>query len=389
MPPVDLPLLIWIAFLIVACVQIFYYLFFFRRLAFYKIEDQITAQHTEYPLSIIICARDAEHLLRKNMHYWLQQRYVKPDGKPNYELLIVDHCSEDDTARYVHQLSSAYPHLRLLRLYQQAKGIAGKKFPLSMGIKSAAYAHVLLTDADCRPASVWWASHMSQGFQPEKEIVLGYGAYEKQPGWLNKVIRYDAFFSALQYLSFALAGYPYMGVGRNLAYQKALFFRHKGFTSHQHIPSGDDDLFINQAANRHNVSVILHPDAFTYSPARKSWKSWWLQKKRHLSTGKYYHRSDQLRLGVYAASHVGFYLLLLLVLIFPPRHLPHLLFWSITLGMVFCRWIVQHIILRKSMQVLKEDDLKPYYLLFDIAYCLYFLIFMPFAFKRKVNSEWL
>lgn len=388
MPPITLSLLIWILFLLIACVQIFYYLFFFRRLAFYRVDDTPPDGQTAFPLSIIICARDAEQLLRKNMHYWLQQRYPDAAGKPNYELLIVDHCSEDDTARYVQQLTSAYPHLRLLRLYQQAKGIPGKKFPLAMGIKSAAHAHLLLTDADCRPASVWWATRMSRGFQEGKEIVLGYGAYEKQHGWLNKLIRYDAFFSAVQYLSFALAGYPYMGVGRNLAYQKALFFRHKGFISHQHIASGDDDLFINQAANQHNVAVILHPEAFTYSPARDSWRSWWQQKKRHLSTGKYYRRSDQLRLGLYAASHVGFYVLLLLSLLFPPHQLPKPLFWSITLGVVFCRWIIQHVVLRKSMQVLQEDDLKPYYLLFDMAYCLYYLIFMPLAFRRKISTHW-
>ncbi|SFV33093.1 glycosyltransferase [Thermoflavifilum thermophilum] len=388
MPPIDVSLLIWIGFLLVAGLQLFYYLFFFRRLAFYKTDEAIAQIPNSFPLSIIICARDAEHLLRKNMHYWLQQRYLKAEGTPNYELLIVDHCSEDDTARYVHELAGAYPHLRLIRLYQHAKGIPGKKFPLSIGIKSAAYEHVLLTDADCRPASVWWAARMSQGFQPGKEIVLGYGAYEKQPGWLNKVIRYDAFFSALQYLSFALAGYPYMGVGRNLAYQKALFFRHKGFVSHQHIPSGDDDLFVNQAANRRNVAVVLHPDAFTYTPARNCWKSWWMQKKRHLTTGKYYRRSDQLRLGLYAASHIGFYGLLLLTLLLPPAHLPPVWFWGITLGVVLCRWMIQHIILRKSMKVLQEHDLKPYYLLFDIAYCLYYLIFTPLAFKRKVSSQW-
>jgi hypothetical protein len=82
------------------------------------------------------------------------------------------------------------------------------------------------------------------------EIVIGYGAYNKRPGLLNKIIRFETFHSALQYLSFALAGTPYMGVGRNLSYKKDVFLRNKGFSSINHIPGGDDDLFINKVANK-------------------------------------------------------------------------------------------------------------------------------------------
>ncbi|MCL6524199.1 MAG: glycosyltransferase [Thermoflavifilum sp.] len=383
-----LSLIIWIGFLIASCIQLFYYLFFFRRLAVYVPPSEAPDGHANFPLSIIVCARNAEHHLRKNLHHWLQQRYADASGNLSYEVIIVDHCSEDDTARLLQDMSKVYPHLRPIRLYQQAKGIPGKKFPLSIGIKSAAYEHVLLTDADCRPASVWWAAWMSKGFTAGKEIVLGYGAYEKRPGWLNKVIRYDAFFSALQYLSFALAGFPYMGVGRNLAYQKNLFFKHKGFVAHQHLASGDDDLFVNQAATSHNVSVIIHPEAFTYTPARTSWKSWWQQKKRHLSTGKYYRRGDQLRLALYASSHITYYTFLILSLIFSTHVLQPAIFWSITGGVIFIRIVVQHIILRKSMQLLQESDLKPYYLLFDMAYCVYYLLFAPLTWRKKVDIHW-
>src|SRR5688572_33381892 len=129
---------------------------------------------------------------------------------------------------------------------------------------------------------------MQDAYTNGVEVVLGYGAYYKRPGMLNKLIRFETFHSALQYFSLALAGLPYMGVGRNLSYKKELFLRNKGFSSINHVLSGDDDLFINQVATKHNVNVVLDQEAFTLSEPKRRFKDWIRQKNRHYSTGKYY-----------------------------------------------------------------------------------------------------
>src|SRR5690606_1529384 len=115
--------------------------------------------------------------------------------------------------------------------------------------------------------------------------VLGYSRYSKTTGFLNKLIRYDAVQIANQYLSSALAGDPYMGVGRNLMYKKSLFEKEKGFKKHYHIQSGDDDLFINAVANKENTSICINEDSFTESLPKNTFKEWWIQKKRHATTG--------------------------------------------------------------------------------------------------------
>jgi hypothetical protein len=124
-----------------------------------------------------------------------------------------------------------------------------------MGIKTAIYETLLLTDADCVPASEHWMQLMQDGYHDDIEIVLGYGAYHKRSGLLNKLIRFETFHSALQYLSFALAGQPYMGVGRNLSYKRDVFFRNKGFSAINQIPGGDDDLFINKVATKQTPTL--------------------------------------------------------------------------------------------------------------------------------------
>ena len=179
------------------------------------------------------------------------------------------------------ELRKQFRQLHIIELTQEAKMIPGKKFPLSIGIKSAKHEILLLTDADCVPATEYWIQSMQDAYRPETEIILGYGAYQKLPGILNKLIRWETFHTALQYMSYALAGIPYMGVGRNLSYKRSVFFRHKGFSSYNSIPGGDDDLFINMAATAKNTRINTDKQSFTLSKPAQSWKQWKAQKSRH------------------------------------------------------------------------------------------------------------
>jgi hypothetical protein len=222
---------------------------------------------------------------------------------------------------------------------------------------------------------------MGQGFENGKEIVLGYGPYYKKPGFLNKVIRYETFFSALQYLSYALSGIPYMGVGRNLAYKKDLFFRHKGFTSHQHLASGDDDLFVNKAATGKNVGVVINKHAFSYSEPKTKWKHWFNQKTRHMSTGKHYRFGHKLLLGLFSLSHFVFYPSLVASLFYPPM-------LEITLYIIGAKILVQSVITFFALKKLDEKDLFLYSWLMDILMFLYYVIFTPALFFKKGKSKW-
>jgi cellulose synthase/poly-beta-1,6-N-acetylglucosamine synthase-like glycosyltransferase len=372
--------ILWYAFATVAGIQIFYYLFFFSRLAFYRIKEKNCNEDGMAPLSVIICAKNEERSLARNLPVVLQQHYQDTHHREHYEVLVVNDNSEDDTSFTLKHLSPGYPHFRYIDLHQSAKGIPGKKYPLTMGIRSAVNDIIVLTDADCRPASTRWLQYMAHGFSRGKEIVLGYGAYERKPGLLNKVIRFETFFSALQYLSFALAGIPYMGVGRNLAYKKELFFRHKGFLSHGHLPSGDDDLFINAAANRKNTAIALHPEAITYSLPKTSWGAWYRQKTRHLSTGKHYKLKHQFLLGLFSLSQFLYYPLFVLALFYRP-------FLYITLYIFAGRLLLQAIVWSLSLRKLNEKGLFWYCWPFEILMSVYYFMLTP-ALIRKPKMRW-
>lgn len=366
------PAILFYAFVLVTLLQLFYYLYFFRRVAYYR--PVIRQQTQQHPVSIVICARDEGKNLVRNLPEVLAQQYPT-----THELVVVNDNSLDDSKYLLEDLQRTHKKLQIVELTQEAKLIAGKKYPLSIGIKEAKHEILLLTDADCAPTTEHWLQKMQDAFANGVEVVLGYGAYEKRPGFLNKAIRFETFHTALQYFGYALAGKPYMGVGRNLAYRRSLFFRNKGFSSINHLPSGDDDLFINQVATKHNTAIVLDKDAFTLSAPKTTWRDWMRQKSRHYSTGKFYKASHKALLGLYTGSFFLFYPLLVLSLVFFD--------WRYALVPFFVRLVTQTIIWQKAMHRLGEEDLFSLAPFWDVWLFFYYFIFARSIYK-KPRKTW-
>ncbi len=368
----DWRLILFVAFSLVTLIQLCFYWGLFSRLAFFKPKQKAKSQ--QHPVSVIVCARDEANNLARNLPGVLVQTYSS-----SHEVIVVNHNSQDDTRYLLDEFKKTFKGLHAVNLEQEAKGIPGKKYPLSIGIKEAKHEIVLLTDADCVPASEFWIHKMQDGYDEGVEIVIGYGSYHKRPGLLNKLIRFETYHAGLQYLSMALAGHPYMGVGRNLSYKKALFFANKGFSSINHIPGGDDDLFINKVATKTNTRIVIDPDTITLSEPKKTFGNWIRQKNRHYTTARYYKPMHKFLLGLYTSSFFLFYPLLIASIIFFD--------WRLSLGVFGLRFISQAIVQYKSMKKLGETDLFAWWWLFDIWMFLYYCIFAP-ALWRKPTNAW-
>jgi len=322
-------------------VQVLFYAFLYSRLAFYRKKNSGTRP---LPVSVVVCARNELQNLRKNIGAILEQ-----DGN-GCEVVLVDDCSWDETENFIKEIQPQHKNLKVVSIREQEKYKHGKKFALTLGIKAATHEHLLLTDADCIPAGKDWLKNMQNNFTDKKEIVLGYGAVAKGKGLLNRIIRADTFMIALRYFSYALAGMPYMGTGRNLAYRKSLFFRNKGFANHNHILSGDDDLFVNETATKNNVAIEINKSSFTYTSAPKNFSTWVKQKSRHLSTSPHYRALHRLFLGADAVSAFIFYVSLILWFTMGFD-------WRIGVTLFAARFLIQLLINIKSMIKLGEKDL--------------------------------
>jgi poly-beta-1,6-N-acetyl-D-glucosamine synthase len=327
-----------ILFLITFLIQVYYYLGIFSKLAFYKVKLQALSNQ---PISVIICAKNESENLINNLPLIFDQDY------PKFEVVLVNDCSWDDTKDILEALQVKHSNLHVVTLQETDSFNGGKKLALTLGIKGAKYDHFILTDADCKPTSRLWLQKMASSFSNEKTIVLGYSPYEKANGFLNKIVRFDGFFVGLQYLSFALKNNPYMGVGRNLAYTKEVFFQSSGFKSHYHIPSGDDDLFINQVANSSNTAICVDKEAQTTTKGKTTWQNYWRQKRRHFTTSKFYKKPHQIALSIYPITLFLFFVSFVFVLFTPYRF--------IAIGLFLIRISIQIFIFSRSSKFLRGN----------------------------------
>lgn len=356
-------------------IQLFYYIFFYLRIT---LKSKLTSTDSMRPLSVIICAKNEAENLEKFLPQILNQDY------PDFEVVVVNDCSSDDTHYVLIRLSNQYKNLRFTTIHEDFKFKHGKKLALTVGIKSAKHKHIVLTDADCYPTSDKWLKTINNAFASKKEIIIAYSGFEEKKGLLDKFIRYDATTIAQNYLSFAKAGIPYMGVGRNLAYNKDLFFNNKGFASHYGIKSGDDDLFINQVATSKNTYTLTDTKSFTKTIQQDSFIKWFNQKKRHITTANRYSLAQKILLGLEPLSRVIFYITA--VTYFTYRVDTY--FW-VSVGIIAGKELLQLIIFKLVMIRLQERNLLLYSLVFDILqpilYCL--LNISNYATRRRDRNK--
>lgn len=356
-------------------IQLYYICSVYGRLAAYSVSS-FRDNSVKRPLSVIICAHNEQENLKAFLPSILDQDY------PDFEVIVVDDCSDDDSPWILKEFSDRYPgKLKIVEIKEYIRLKNTKKFAVTMGIKAARHEHLVFTDADCLPSSSNWLAEIAGAFTDGKEIILGYSPYFKHKGLLNKLIRFETAHTAMSYLAYALRGNAYMGVGRNLAYTRSLFFKGKGFNKHMHIKSGDDDLFVNHNATPSNVQIVLHPDAHVASVPKTTWKSYYKQKARHAGASVLYKPQHKRMLATQLVSAALFYVVLFACIAIYPR------LWYIPVSIYALRLLAQLIVFNKVYNKLDVRGLLPWVPLLDVFY--YFYICINGVFNRtKKQSSW-
>lgn len=346
-------------FIVVISVQLFFYFYVFSQVQQKKHDDSITSQP---PVSVVVCAKNEAQNLETFVPFLLQQDY------PNFELVLINDGSTDGTLKVMERFKATSDRIKIVNVKSIETFWGNKKYALTLGIKAATHNRLLFTDADCKPVSEKWITEMNSHFSNDHQIVLGYGGYSKiKNSLLNKLIRFETLMTAVQYFSFARLGTPYMGVGRNLAYTKELFFEARGFMDHMHIKSGDDDLFVNQIANSKNTTICLSKDSFTKSLPKKTYSKWITQKRRHVTTAKHYKSKHKAALSLFFISQFLFLIIGIVLLSTVFR-------WEMVVGLIGLRYVALFITLTLAAKKLEEKDLIPFFPFLEI-----FLIGVQFS----------
>ena len=363
----NLSFILLIVFGVCLVIQLLFHWAQFSKVAFYKRNARPKLDEELEPASIVLCARDAYEYLTELIPVLLNQDY------PDFEIVVVNDCSDDETEEYLKDLERREPRVKPVQLKQHLNFFTGKKFPLSMGIKSAQNDLIVLTDFNCMPVNDQWLRSVVNRYNHQTEIVIGYSPYVQKKGSLNHLMRFDALQNGLLYLSAALNHHAYMGIGKNLSYRKELFYRNQGFISHYTTTVGEDDLFINKVSTKKNTEVLIDAENGILTTPTSSFKLWMRQKSSRYSTVSKYDGRSRLMLSLFYGSQLLFYasFITLIALCAKPAfvitggaafYIPILVFFFLL------RFGSQMIIYHKASKRLGEKGLLPGLIVYDFLF---------------------
>lgn len=358
-------------------IQLIYLLTLYRRILIQnkKQKREVVEYATEQvPVSVVVYGcNDAENL-EKFLPAILKQNY------PTFEVIVVNDGSTDETKDVLTRLEPSNPHLYQTYIPEGAKNHSRRKLAMSIGIKAAKYDWILTTDANCEVAGENWIASVARNFTDDTHVVLLYSSYlfpkSITSGWRSL----DNLFFNMRFLGKALSGHPFMGVRRNLAYRKDLFFKNRGFSGYLNLRDGDDDIFINRVAFRENTRVEITSESVTRAEYFMFDKAWKDQKLAYGITSHYLKRGS-LSLGFESFSRYLFYLSAAVLFVFSA--------WNWILAAVagvffLTRFIIQCVIFNKTAKIWGE---KQSYLMLPVYDLLQPIVDASYRIKGRLSKN--
>lgn len=245
------------------------------------------------PVSVVVAARNEAPNVPRLVEALKRQEY--PDDK--LEIIFVDDRSEDETAAIYERETRGDRRFRLLRAVD--KRLPAKKGALQLGVEAASHDLILITDGDAAP-SAGWARAMAGELDAGADVAFCAVANFRASGLPNAFARYERF--RVSFLTFAAAGWgaPYSAVGSGFGYRRAAYETIGGYEAIAETLSGDDDLFLREAARRGlRATATTDPHALVRAEAPTTWRDYFRQKARHTSTSAHYLLRHKIILGVW------------------------------------------------------------------------------------------
>lgn len=339
-------------------------------------QQQLAEDAPTPPVSVVLVAHNESAFLKENLVYLLEQDY------PDFEVVVVNYLSHDDTHFVLKLCKDNYPNLKVVNFKDDVNMFFGRKYPLSIGIRSAKNDLIVLTDVDCLPSGLQWLRNTVQGFEhPRTNIVLGYGMLVAEKGLLGSLQRYDNLTYSASYLSSALRHNPVTASDRNLAYRKGFFFSKGAFISHYNEPDGAADMFVNQNATTRNTEVNLHPETFVKFQAPKNFLPWRQMRQHRTSTYRHHTFGQKLAAAMGGVALLVFYgsvAALIAMGLFP---------WEILAGLVLLKFVLQILLFAQMEKPLGEKGLCWLSPVYEIYFLVANTILLMFPLKYKFKNK--
>lgn len=320
-------------------------------------------------VSVLIPARNEADAITQTLKGLQQQTY--PAKK--LEVIVIDDHSTDNTADVVSQFiqEQGLNHFRLLTHRDDGAQPTYKKAAITYGMQFAKGEIIVTTDADCR-VQPGWIEEMVKHYDDRTGMAAGLITFDRE---FERNV-----FHKLQTLEFAgvvFAGVGAAGIGAplicngsNLSYRRRAFDEVDGFKGHDHIPSGDDDLLMQNIHKKTDwkIRYILDRRTINYTRPVSNLSRFLNQRSRWASKGVHY---PGLWISIMLFLIYFFYAGLFIL---TPLTIAGMFSVSVLLSGILLKSIPEFLVITQALSILNRKDLLPLFLLAEIFHIPYVVL---------------
>ena len=244
--------------------------------------------HKNTRFSILIPMRNEASNIIKLIEDLVRQEY----SVVNYEIIVVDDHSEDNSWQLVNKLR--IPNLQLVKNIGE-----GKKEALLTAQKQANYEYIIQTDADCRIGANWLLSINRYLKNNSVKLLLAPVIFEKRQSFLNSLQELEFYALMVSTAGLTALNKAFMANGANLIYSKEVIDNSDIYR--KNIRSGDDVFLLHYVKRKYSadkIHFLISKDATVRTKALNKPTDILNQRIRWASKSKYYKDLNTIFIGV-------------------------------------------------------------------------------------------
>ncbi len=312
-------------------------------------------------ISVLVAARNEG----KNIERLLKSLYDQSYDKAEFEVIIVDDHSDDDTSEVIKSFITSHQDINM-RLLQAERN--GKKQAISQALHAAANEVIMVTDADCELPKRWMELMLAYYNKKGLKMLLG-------PLLLSPANTLFEKLQVLEHLSLIAStagsagiGMPVMCNGANMMYDRESAIKVEADRKDMNIASGDDMFLMEQFLRRYgsaSVSFFLNNEIIVKTATMPNIKAFFRQRRRWASKTKAYTNwkiiATALIVFMFNLSIVGFFV----AGFFMP------VFWAFFVLYVILKTLVDFPIMRRITAFMRLKNLKKWLFPLEFIYPFY------------------
>lgn len=235
--------------LVVFFMQVYFLLRYYLKLARHRDSDPI---HNSNRISIILSVRNEEQHIREILDKFKAQQFE------DYQLLVINVHSEDNTDGILNVLAETNPKLKVTSLSQETQ--FSEKQIINIGLKGASSQWIVLLTSSSGDINPAWLANMNSLLAPDTEMVIAYTNIERLKGFRNLICRLERFNQFMISGAWTLAGKPFVFNENNILFNKSMYFDTLGFRHKMNRNFANLELIFNENMKKGRVKLTTNPD---------------------------------------------------------------------------------------------------------------------------------